>query len=139
VTAVLDLEYDLLMKSAWLRAEAYEATDRADQLAQLDEHEDAVDGYVTDRFVVTYDGEPCAPSLDAAGVVERGERPYASLTYTFACDGEPEGVHEVSSGLFPDAESFVHSTETVVRYTLDDEDGSAVLTATSPTLTTGEH
>jgi hydrogenase/urease accessory protein HupE len=139
VTAVLDLEYDLLMKSAWLRSEAYEATERDDQLAQLDQHERAVDGYVTDRFAVTYDGEPCAPTLSAADIVERGERPYASLTYSFACGGEPEGVHEVSSALFPDAESFVHSTETIIRYTLDDEDGSAVLTAASPTLTTGEH
>jgi hydrogenase/urease accessory protein HupE len=139
VTAVLDLEYDLLMKSAWLRAEAYEATGRADQLAQLDEHEQAVDGYVTDRFVVAYDGEPCAPTLDAADLVERGERAYASLTYTFVCDGEPEGVHEVSSALFPDAESFVHSTETIIRYELDEEEGSAVLTAASPTLTTGEN
>ncbi|MFD7311260.1 HupE/UreJ family protein [Promicromonospora sp. NPDC059942] len=139
VVAVLDLEYDLLMKSAWLRAEAYDATGRDDQLAQLDEHEAEVDGYVTDRFAVAYDGEPCAPELFAADVVERGERPYASLTYTFACDGEPEGVHEVSSALFPDAESFVHSTETIIRYSLDDEDGSAVLTAASPTLTTGEH
>ncbi|WP_369371561.1 HupE/UreJ family protein [Promicromonospora sp. Populi] len=139
VTAVLDLEYDLLMKSAWLRAEAYEATGQADQLAQLDKHERAVDEYVTDRFVVTYDGEPCAPTLGAADVVQRGERPYASLTYSFACDGEPEGVHEVSSALFPDAESFVHSTETIVRYTLDEEDGSAVLTAASPTLITGEN
>ena len=139
VTAVLDLEYDLLMKSAWLRAEAYEATDRADQLAQLDQHEAEVDGYVTDRFAVTYDGEPCAPALDAADVVERGDRAFASLTYSFACDGEPEGVHEVSSALFPDAESFVHSTETIVRYTLDEEEGSAVLTAASPTLTTGEN
>jgi hydrogenase/urease accessory protein HupE len=139
VTAVLDLEYDLLMKSAWLRSEAYEATERDDQLAQLDQHERAVDGYVTDRFAVTYDGEPCAPTLSAADVVERGERPYASLTYSFACDGEPEGVHEVSSALFPDAESFVHSTETIIRYALDEEEGSAVLTAASPTLTTGEN
>ncbi|MFI2485357.1 HupE/UreJ family protein [Promicromonospora kroppenstedtii] len=139
VAAVLDLEYDLLMKSAWLRAEAYEATDRADQLAQLGEHEAEVDGYVTDRFVVTYDGEPCAPALSGVDLVERGERAYASLAYTFSCDGEPEGVHEVSSALFPDAESFVHSTETIIRYSLDDEDGSAVLTAASPTLTTGEN
>ncbi|MFE7504584.1 HupE/UreJ family protein [Promicromonospora sp. NPDC057488] len=139
VVAVLDLEYDLLMKSAWLRAEAYEATGRDDQLAQLDEHEAEVDGYVTDRFAVRYDGEPCAPALSGVDLVERGERPYASLTYTFACDGEPEGVHEVSSALFPDAESFVHSTETIIRYSLDEEDGSAVLTAASPTLTTGEH
>lgn len=139
VVAVLDLEYDLLMKSAWLRAEAYEATGRDDQLAQLDEHEAEVDGYVTDRFAVTYDGEPCAPALSGVDLVDRGERPYASLTYTFACDGEPEGVHEVSSALFPDAEWFVHSTETIIRYSLDEEDGSAVLTAASPTLTTGEN
>ncbi|MFB8775998.1 hypothetical protein [Streptomyces broussonetiae] len=33
--ATLDLEYDLLMKSAWLYAEAYEAKDRAEQLRQL--------------------------------------------------------------------------------------------------------
>ncbi|WP_020013262.1 HupE/UreJ family protein [Promicromonospora sukumoe] len=139
VVAVLDLEYDLLMKSAWLRAEAYEATGRDDQLAQLDEHEAEVNGYVTDRFAVAYDGEPCAPALSGVDLVERGERPYASLTYTFACDGEAEGVHEVSSALFPDAESFVHSTETIIRYSLDEEDGSAVLTAASPSLTTGEH
>ncbi|WP_245605784.1 HupE/UreJ family protein [Promicromonospora kroppenstedtii] len=139
VAAVLDLEYDLLMKSAWLRAEAYEATGRDAQLAQLDEHEAEVDGYVTDRFAVTYDGEPCEPALSGVDLVERGERAYASLTYTFACDGEPEGVHEVSSALFPDAESFVHSTETIIRYSLDEEDGSAVLTTASPTLTTGEH
>ncbi|WP_405682893.1 hypothetical protein [Streptomyces sp. NBC_00057] len=30
VEATLDLEYDLLMKSAWLYAEAYEAKDRAE-------------------------------------------------------------------------------------------------------------
>ncbi|MFI6427410.1 HupE/UreJ family protein [Promicromonospora sp. NPDC050880] len=139
VAAVLDLEYDLLMKSAWLRAEAYEATGRDEQLAQLDEHETEVDGYVTDRFAVAHDGERCAPALGSVDVVERGERAYASLTYTFACDGGPEGVHEISSALFPDAESFVHSTETIVTYALDGEEGSAVLTAASPTLTTGEH
>ncbi|MCP2262902.1 HupE / UreJ protein [Promicromonospora thailandica] len=139
VSAVLDLEYDLLMKSAWLRAEAYEATGREAQLAQLDEHRDDVDEYVTGRFAVAYDGVPCTPALADVDVVERGERAYASLTYAFACAGEPEGTHEISSALFPDAESFVHSTETIVRYALDEEEGSAVLTAASPTLTTGEH
>lgn len=139
VSVVLDLEYDLLMKSAWLRAEAYEATGRAAQFAELDEHEAAVDGYVTDRFAVTSDGDPCTPTLGAADVVERGGRAYASLAYAYACAGAPDGVHEVSSALFPDAESFVHSTETIVEYALDGEEGSAVLTASSPTLTTGEH
>ncbi|WP_166846263.1 HupE/UreJ family protein [Isoptericola sp. BMS4] len=138
VHATLDLEYDLLMKSAWLRADAYEVAGRAAQLAKLDEYEGDVDRYVTGRFEVAYDGEPCAPSLRGTDVVERGGTMYASLDYAFACDGEPGRAHRVTSALFPDQESFVHSTETLVRYDLDGERGSAVLTVDAPALVTGE-
>lgn len=138
VRATLDLEYDLLMKSAWLRADAYEAAGRAAQLAKLGEYGADVDAYVTGRFEVSYDGEPCAPSLRGTDVVERSGTAYASLDYTFACDGEPGRAHRVTSALFPDQESFVHSTETLVRYDLDGERGSAVLTADAPALATGE-
>ncbi|MFC7640878.1 HupE/UreJ family protein [Streptosporangium lutulentum] len=53
--------------------------------------------------------------------------------------GRRGGVHAISSALFPDTESFVHSTETLVRYDLDGEKGSAVLVARNPTLRVGEH
>jgi hypothetical protein len=135
---VLDLEYDLLMKSAWLDAEAYEATGAAVQREQLDRHADVVDGYVTGRFTVSNAGEPCTASRTAADVVERGGRAHARLTYRYDCPGSANVPHTVTSALFPDAESFVHSTETIVAYDLDGETGTVVLTAAEPALTTGD-
>ncbi|GAA2206508.1 hypothetical protein GCM10009850_019660 [Nonomuraea monospora] len=139
VRVVLDLEYDVLMKSAWLYASAYDAEERAEQLRQLALNRDAVAEYVTRRFAVAYDDRPCAPSLTRdADVRTREKKSFAVLAFAFACQGEPGGTHAVSSALFPDAETFVHSTETVVRYDLDGERGSAVLVAESPTLKVGE-
>ncbi|MFG1705288.1 HupE/UreJ family protein [Nonomuraea sp. M3C6] len=139
VRVVLDLEYDLLMKSAWLYAEAYEAKERAEQLRQLKINHDAVTEYVTRRFEVAYDDKPCAPTtVGDADVRLRGKATFAVLTLAYACAGEAGGTHAISSALFPDAESFVHNTETLVRYELDGTKGSAVLDAKSPTLRIGE-
>jgi hydrogenase/urease accessory protein HupE len=139
VKVVLDLEYDLLMKSAWLYAEAYEAKERAEQLRQLKINRAAVNDYVTGRFVVAYDDKPCAPTtVGEADVRVRGKAAFAVLTLAYTCHGGDEGTHSISSALFPDAESFVHSTETIVRYELDGEKGSAVLAAKDPTLRIGE-
>ncbi|WP_125776813.1 HupE/UreJ family protein [Antribacter gilvus] len=139
VDVTLDLEYDLLMKSAWLTAEAYEATGPAEQQRQLETNADAVAGYVTARFGVRYRDAPCEPDVGEASLVERGEVVYAHLPVAFACDGEPEGSHAVWSALFPDAESFVHSTRTIVEFSLDGEHGSAALTADHPEVVTGEN
>jgi hydrogenase/urease accessory protein HupE len=139
VVTTLDLEYDLLMISAWLTAEAYAATERDVQREQLAAHVDEVNGYVTNRFRVEYAGRPCAPELTGADVVERSGRAYVRLEHRFECAGEPGSAHAVTSALFPDAESLVRSTETLLTYDLDGESGSTVLTAASPTLTTGEH
>ncbi|MDP4501656.1 HupE/UreJ family protein [Nonomuraea turcica] len=140
VKVVLDLEYDLLMKSAWLYAEAYEAKERPEQLRQLTINRDAVTEYVTERFAVAYDDKACTPTMAGdADVRMRGKAAFAVLTFTYACGGEGGGVHAISSALFPDAETFVHSTETIVRYDLDGEKGSAVLVAASPTVRVGEH
>ncbi len=139
VVTRVDLEYDLTMKSAWLTAKAYEATDPEVRREQLAAHVDEVSAYVTNRFVVEHAGEPCTPELAGADVVERSGRAYVQLDHRFDCAGEPGGAHTVTSALFPDAESFVHSTETIIAYDLDGESGSAVLTAASPSLTTGEH
>ncbi|MFI7640688.1 HupE/UreJ family protein [Nonomuraea sp. NPDC049400] len=139
VRVVLDLEYDLLMKSAWLYAEAYEAKERAEQLRQLTLNRDAVTDYVTRRFAVAYDGKPCAPTTAGdADVRLRGKTAFAVLTFAYACQGEAGGAHAISSALFPDAESFVHSTKTMVRYDIDGETSSAVLDARNPTLRISE-
>jgi hydrogenase/urease accessory protein HupE len=140
VRVVLDLEYDLLMKSAWLYAEAYEAKERTEQLRQLKLNRDAVIEYVTERFAITYDDRPCAPAMRGeADVHPRGKAAFALLSFDYTCPGEAGGAHAISSALFPDAESFVHTTETIVRYDLDGEKGSAVLTARQPTMRVGEH
>ncbi|WP_067134895.1 HupE/UreJ family protein [Microtetraspora malaysiensis] len=139
VRAVLDLEYDLLMKSAWLYAEAYDAKERTEQLRQLKINHDAVIDYVTRRFAVTYDEAPCTPTpAGDADVRERAKVAFAVVTLDYDCAGDGPGQHAISSALFPDAESFVHSTETLVGYRLDGTTGSAVLTAASPTLRIGE-
>ncbi|MFI6323072.1 HupE/UreJ family protein [Nonomuraea sp. NPDC050556] len=131
---VLDLEYDLLMKSAWLYASAYEATGRDAQLRQLTINRAAVLSYVNDRFAVVSGGQRCAAvQAGDADVRLRGTKAFAVLT----CAGG--GPREISSALFPDAESFVHSTRTLVGYTWDGLRGSAVLTAASPTLRLAEH
>lgn len=141
VRVELDLEYDLLMKSAWLTAEAYDAQGAAAQDAQLAEHADEVAAYVTERFQVAAGEELCAPALaDDPTVGDRGGTPYATVVLDYDCPADDEdGSHTLFSALFPDTESFVHSTETMVSYELDDEQGSAVLTPSEPTVTTAEH
>lgn len=140
VQAELDLEYDLLMKSAWLYEEAYGAKDPAEQLRQLKTNAKAVDAYVTGRFALAHDGTACAPRPTGdADIHTRGTRPFAVLTLLFDCPAGADGTYTISSALFPDAESFVHSTETIVHYDIDGQRGSQVLTAAEPTLKTGGH
>jgi hydrogenase/urease accessory protein HupE len=136
----LELEYDLLMKSAWLTAEAYDARGHAAQEAQLAEHAPEVTAYVADRFQVAAGDELCTPALagdPTAG--DRGGTAYATVALDYTCPAGDDGqTHTLFSALFPDAETFVHTTETMVTYDLDDEQGSAVLTPSDPTVTTGE-
>ncbi|GAA3591455.1 hypothetical protein GCM10022419_087810 [Nonomuraea rosea] len=139
VKVVLDLEYDLLMKSAWLYAEAYDAKERAEQLRQLTINRAAVNDYITARFAVAYDDKPCVPTQTGdADVRPRGKVPFAVVTLAYACAGGSGGTYAISSALFPDSETFVHSTKTMLTYDLDGERGSAVLAALSPTVRVGE-
>jgi hydrogenase/urease accessory protein HupE len=133
VEVVLELEYDLLMKSAWLYAEAYEATARAEQLRQLETNADAVTGYVVDRFQVAYDNRLCAALPSApAEVRDRDSRAFAVLALAYDCENAGSGSHTIYSALFPDEESYVHSTGTLVRYDVDGVRGSTVLDAGRP-------
>ncbi|MCD2442963.1 HupE/UreJ family protein [Agromyces sp. SYSU K20354] len=135
ITAELELEYDLLMKSAWLYAEAYEAKERDEQLRQLAENADAVEEYVTERFAVDADGRRCVPERAGTGDIrERNDRAFAVVRFSYDCGGREPGAIAVSSALFPDAEGFVHSTETIVAWDLDGERGNGLLDAASPTL-----
>lgn len=138
VVVELELEYDLLMKSAWLYAEAYEATDRDEQLEQLSENADAVDEYVTERFALDADGERCRlERVDTGDIRDRDARAFAVLAYTADCPGAALATLSASSALFPDLEGFVHDTETLVSWNVDGVAGSALLTAAAPTTELG--
>ncbi|MEU7380608.1 HupE/UreJ family protein [Streptomyces sp. NPDC042207] len=94
--------------------------------------------YVTERFAVAHDDKPCTPSMaDRADIRVRGGKAFAVLTLAYDCAGGG-GEHTVSSALFPDQESFVHSTKTLVTYELDGREGSVVLSAADPTLRTAQ-
>ena len=135
ITVELELEYDLLMKSAWLYAEAYEATDPAEQLRQLTENAAAVHAYVAERFAVDADGGRCVlERADASGIRQRNDRAFAVLHYVAECRGGELGALAVSSALFPDVEGFVHDTETLVKWDLDGARGSGMLDAGAPTI-----
>lgn len=135
IAAELELEYDLLLKSAWAYAEAYEATDLDEQVRQLAAYADEVDAYVTERFAVEADGAWCPAEPDGpGGVRDRGGRAFAVLDYEIDCGAATSGTLAVSSALFPDAEGFVHSTRTMLEWDLDGARGSGVVDAEAPTL-----
>ncbi|MFD9004523.1 HupE/UreJ family protein [Streptomyces sp. NPDC059582] len=134
--ATLDLEYDLLMKSAWLYAEAYDAKGRAEQLRQLRLNADAVSEYTTRHFAVVRDDTACAARTEGdADVRTRGKRPYAVITLAYTCPAGAGGPVTVSSALFPGVENFVHDTKTIVHYDIDGQRGSQILTPADPSVT----
>jgi hydrogenase/urease accessory protein HupE len=142
VIAEIEVEYDLLMKSAWLREEAWGATDPAEQLRQLDANQADVAAYVADRFQVAYDDVRCTPTASSApDRTERDGRGYAVITLVYDCVGEPGGSHALFSALFPDSETFVHSTTTLVHYDLDGTEGTTMLKGDQDTheITPAEH
>ncbi|KIF78129.1 LigA [Streptomyces sp. 150FB] len=139
---VLELEYDLFVVStadsehddAFFRTgnAAFDAGDTAGQAAALNAHAKSAVAYVTERFSVSGGGKACVPTR--AGDFTMGRRegvPYAELPLDWACSGEG-GDHEVRGGLFPDAETYVTGTKTIVTYDVDGRTGSAALDAAHP-------
>ncbi|WP_328527223.1 HupE/UreJ family protein [Nocardioides sp. NBC_00368] len=148
VSTELEMEYVLLVRSVakaeadpGLESEAKAAfqTSGAD-VSLIEEHRDAVLGYLGDRFRVSVDGQDCAPSLaDELRTTERDGVPHVVVTLDHACPEVPGDVaYEVSSGLFPESEGFVGSTETILEYSLPDASGNTVLTADDPSFSTDE-
>ncbi|PZE80608.1 HupE/UreJ family protein, partial [Curtobacterium sp. MCBD17_032] len=102
-------------------------------------HLDSIGGYLFDRFAVSSGGEACTGTLDDAVRVEmRDEVPYALVTADFACPrpGHTAPGHVVRSELFPDSETFVRDTKTIVTYDVDDQEGTATLDADEPSFST---
>lgn len=138
----VEVEYDLLMKSAWLHEEAWGATDPAEQLRQLETHRGEVATYVSERFQVAYGDVRCTATPTAAPErTERDGRGRAVIHLGYDCEDGPGGSHALFSALFPDSETFVHSTKTLVHYDLDGTEGTTMLTGDDHTreITPAEH
>ncbi len=122
VTTELGLEYDLLVVSAADAAQedalfqdgtaAFESGDATAQAQALEKHTAVVTDYVTQRFQVN----GCTPSLsESMGIKQREGVPYAFLTLDHACTSDD---YVVTSKLFPDSETFVRDTRTIVTYSV---------------------
>ncbi|GAB1823795.1 HupE/UreJ family protein [Herbidospora sp. RD11066] len=141
----LELEYDLYVVSTADTEKndplfkdgtaAFDARDTEAQAAALNAYADSAVAYVTRRFAVTAEGAPCSPVKSGDFTIGiREDVPYAALLLDWTC---PEaGEHEVRSALFPDAETFVKDTKTIVTYDLGGISGSAALDAANPEFST---
>jgi hypothetical protein len=144
----LGLEYDLLVVSAadsqdddplfQAGTAAFNDGNPKQQAAALEAHIASVVSYVGKRFMMSSGGGLCVPKT--AGPITMAERdgvPYAFLTLDEACQGSG-GVYEVTSRLFPDAETYVRGTKTIVTYKIQGLSGSAALDSAHPSFSTGQ-
>jgi hydrogenase/urease accessory protein HupE len=148
VRADLMLEYDLLVRSAakyeddvaLFRAgdAAFDAGDTAGQAAALEAHAGTAMKYVTKRFDVTAEGQPCTPARRGGFTIEpRDGAPYARMVLDYRCPDRAV-AHEVRSELFPNSEGYVRGTRTIVAYDLDRKSGSTALNARHPSFSIRE-
>lgn len=136
VRADLGLEYDLLVVSAAdyekddslfkLGTAAFDSGDSPRQAAALAARSESVMKYVTQRFGITAGGRACTATQQGDFTIQQREGvPYAFLVLDYQCPAAD--VHEVRSGLFPDSETYVRGTKTIVTYDLDLQKGSSAL------------
>jgi uncharacterized membrane protein len=150
VRTELALEYDLLVVSAADAAHddplfrvgtaAFDARDSAAQAAALEAHDRSVLAYVNQRQRLTVkDGKACTPTQDGRfRITQRDGVPYALLDLDYRCP-ESGGAHVLRSELFPDSETYVRGTKTIVTYDdIDLKSGSASLDARHPSFSTDQ-
>jgi hypothetical protein len=148
VRAELGLEYDLLVVSAAdygdddaLFGEGTAAFERGrsdEQAAALERHADAVTAYVAQRLTIDADGSACTPTADdGVSIEQRDGVPYAVLVLDYHCPIATD-LHQIRSGLFPDSETYVRDTKTIVTYELDLRSGSTVLDGEHPSFSTDQ-
>ncbi|MFJ4076839.1 HupE/UreJ family protein [Curtobacterium sp. NPDC089991] len=150
VHAELGLEYDLMLVSVAtsehddvFHTQGQKAWDDGDfpgMVSAAEAHTDALGKYVFDRFSVSgAGGQACTGVLgDSVTVDLQDEVPYAHVTADFTCPepSETQTGHVVTSTLFPDSETFVRDTKTIVTYDVDAKQGSATLDASQPSFST---
>ncbi|MFC6161948.1 HupE/UreJ family protein [Kribbella jiaozuonensis] len=145
VRAQLGLEYDLLVVSAAdyekddplfkAGTAAFDAGDATKQAQALAAHDASVLKYVTQRFDIKADGQACTPTQQGDFTIQQREGvPYAFLVLDYGCP--KADAHEVRSGLFPDSETYVKGTKTIVTYDLDLQKGSSALDSAHPSFST---
>jgi hydrogenase/urease accessory protein HupE len=146
VRAELGLEYDLLVVSAAdyekddllfkAGTAAFDSHDAAHQAAALTAHAEAVRMYVTGRFGVTADGHGCTATQQGDFTIQQRDGvPYAFMVLDYRC-ADTANAHEVRSRLFPDDETYVRGTKTIVTYDLDLQKGSSALDSAHPSFST---
>jgi hypothetical protein len=148
VRTTLELEYDLFVVSTAdyedddplfkAGTAAFDAGDTDAQAAALNAHAKSAVAYVAERFSVTTDRKACTPTQVGDFTMSTREGvPYAHLLLDWACPDRGDD-HEVRSGLFPDAETYVKGTKTIVTYEIDGRSGSAALDADQPSFSIGQ-
>lgn len=146
VRAVVGLEYDLLVVSAAdyekndplfkAGTAAFNDGDSKAQAAALQSHASSVLKYVTGRFAITGAGQACTATQQGDITIDQREGvPYAFLDLDYNCPAKA-AAHEVRSGLFPDSETYVRGTKTIVTYDLDLQKGSSALDSEHPAFST---
>jgi hypothetical protein len=145
VRAELGLEYDLLVVSAAdyekddplfkAGTEAFDEGSSAQQVAVLAAHDASILKYVTQRFGITAGDRACTPAQQGNFTIQQREGvPYAFVVLDYQC---PRAAgHEVRGGLFPDSETYVRGTKTIVTYDLDLQKGSSALDSAHPSFST---
>lgn len=149
VRARLGLEYDLMLVSVGTSEDddalyrqgqaAWDDGDDAGMVRAAEAHHDSISRYLFDRFSVTSGGQECTGTLDDTVRVDmQDEVPYAQVVADFRCPpaGHTASGHVVESRLFPDSETFVRDTKTIVTYDVDDKAGTATLDADQPSFST---
>lgn len=128
VRAELGLEYDLLVVSAAdyekddplfkAGTAAFDAEDARQQAAALKAHMTSVDKYVAERFTISAGGQACTATQQGDFTIQQRDGvPYAFVALDYRC--AEANAHEVRSSLFPDSETYVKGTKTIVTYDLD--------------------
>jgi hypothetical protein len=149
VRARLGLEYDLMLVSVGTIEDddalfrqgqaAWDDGDDAGMVRAAEAHRNSIARYVFDRFSVTSGGQECTGTLDDTVRVDmQDEVPYAEVVADFRCPpaGHTASGHVVESTLFPDSETFVRDTKTIVTYDVDAKSGTATLDADQPSFST---
>jgi hypothetical protein len=143
----LGLEYEILARAIGMGTTAIEAPDDSSRRAQLEEHHDLIETYLTDRVLIFVDEVECTMTLDGTDVEQlpstnatAEDVPYAVLRLTYDCHGASSGRYAVDYTVFSGAgsDAVVDDHTNTVDYDLGGERGRVVLDTTHPTFSTGE-